>query len=67
MTDTMDEFMLGYIDGGDLNAPEPSANRSHSYRHSFAVRRAEMHGKPFPANLSRENATTALLKDLCCD
>ena len=29
------------MDGYDLNAPEPSENRSYSYRHGFAVGRAE--------------------------
>ncbi len=37
-----DEMVFGYIDGGDLSIPEPGENRSHSYRHSFAIRRAEI-------------------------
>lgn len=36
------EMVEGYRDGGDLDIPEPSANRTHSYRHSFAIRRAEV-------------------------
>lgn len=35
------EMVEGYMDGYDLNAPEPSANRSHSYRHGFMVGRSE--------------------------
>lgn len=36
----------GYLDGRDLDSPEPSLNRSHSYRHGFAVGRNEKLGKP---------------------
>ena len=38
------EMVEGYMDGYDLNEPEPSANRSHSYRHGFEVGRAEKTG-----------------------
>ena len=31
-----DDMMQGFRDGYDLDAPEPSQNRSHSYRHGFA-------------------------------
>lgn len=58
------DFMEGYIDGGDLDAPEPSANRSHAYRHSFAVRRAEVLKRPIPAEISRKAAVAALMKDM---
>ena len=34
------EFMEGYFDGRDPDSPQPSANRSHAYRHSWAVGRA---------------------------
>lgn len=30
-----DDMVLGFRDGYDLNAPWPSNNRSHSYRHGF--------------------------------
>lgn len=30
------EMLEGFLDGYDLSLPEPSANRSHSYRHGFA-------------------------------
>jgi hypothetical protein len=35
------EMVEGYMDGFDLNNPEPSSNRSHSYRHGFANGRAD--------------------------
>lgn len=41
-----DEMIEGYMDGLDLNSPEPSANRSHSYRHGFANGRDDKGGKP---------------------
>lgn len=31
-----DEMAAGYLDGLDPTSPEPSDNRSHSYRHGFA-------------------------------
>lgn len=34
-----DEMALGFLDGYDLNAPEPSENRTHSYRHGFKAGR----------------------------
>lgn len=57
------EFVEGYRDGRDPDAPKPSANRSHSYRHPFAVGRAELAGKPIPAFVSRQAASEAELKD----
>jgi len=30
------EMIGGFLNGYDLTAPEPSANRSASYRHGFA-------------------------------
>lgn len=41
-----DEMVQGFMDGYDLSAPEPSANRSHSYRHGFANGRDDRSGKP---------------------
>lgn len=41
-----DEMVQGYMDGWDLDAPEPSENRSHSYRHGFANARDDRRGKP---------------------
>lgn len=57
------EFAEGYSDGRGPDAPEPSANRSHAYRHSFAVGRAELAGKPIHAATSRTAAMIAELKD----
>lgn len=41
-----EEMVEGYRDGLDLSSPEPSANRSHSYRHGFASGRDDRAGKP---------------------
>lgn len=43
MTD--DEMLEGYRDGLNPDSPEPSANRSHSYRHGFANGRDDRRGK----------------------
>jgi hypothetical protein len=40
-----DEMLLGYREGFDLDIPEPSENRSASYRHGFANGRADKTGK----------------------
>lgn len=40
------DMIEGYKDGLDLDAPEPSANRSASYRHGFANGRDDRAGKP---------------------
>lgn len=58
-----DDFREGYRDGRDPDAPEPSANRSASYRHSFAVGRAELANNPIPAARSRIDAENAAKKD----
>lgn len=36
-----DDMVEGFRDGYDLTAPEPSANRSASYRHGFMVGRID--------------------------
>lgn len=41
-----DEMVQGYMDGLDLSSPEPSANRSRSYRHGFANGRDDRRGQP---------------------
>lgn len=46
MTDADRDRMDGYRDGRDRDAPEPSVNRSASYRHGFTVGRAELAGGP---------------------
>jgi hypothetical protein len=35
------EMIEGFMDGYDLSNPEPSGNRSRSYRHGFRSGRAE--------------------------
>ena len=37
-----DEMVQGFVDGYDLTAPEPSANRSASYRHGFMCGRLDI-------------------------
>lgn len=60
-----DEMVEGYTDGFDLDNPEPSDNRSNSYRHGFANGRADATGKPaFPnAHVARTLADLAMKKD----
>lgn len=41
-----DEMIQGYQDGLDADCPEPSGNRSHSYRHGFENGRADRAHKP---------------------
>lgn len=41
-----DDMTDGYLDGMDLDMPEPSANRSATYRHGFRMGRNDR-GKPF--------------------
>lgn len=40
-----DEMVRGYLDGFDITSPEPSDNRSHSYRHGFKAGRADREGR----------------------
>lgn len=40
-----DDMIEGYYDGRDPDSPEPSANRSASYRHGHAVGRAEIENR----------------------
>jgi hypothetical protein len=58
------EMQDGYADGRKPDSPEPSANRSASYRHGFQMGRndeARVPGAGAVANLYR--ATQALLED----
>jgi hypothetical protein len=59
-----DEMVAGYMDGLDPASPEPSANRSHAYRHGFANGRDDLNRKPraFAATL-REQAADAIKLD----
>lgn len=54
-TPANDEMVEGYMDGFDPETPEPSANRSHSYRHGFANGRADREGRI--AFISRSEAS----------
>lgn len=65
MAEANKEMVEGYRDGFDLDNPEPSDNRSHSYRHGFANGRADRLGKPaFPsAQVARYLADIAMEKD----
>lgn len=36
------EMIQGFLDGYDPNNPEPSENRSHSYRHGFRAGRNDI-------------------------
>lgn len=57
-------FVEGYLDGRNPDAPAPSANRSHAYRHSFEVGRREIRGEaPVPADAARRRASAAEAKD----
>lgn len=60
-----DEMLEGYRDGRDLSAPEPTENRSYSYRHGFKVGRADRMGKPAfdGAHAARRNADAAIAMD----
>ena len=57
MTSNLDqEFIDGYMDGLNKDNPTPSGNRHPAYIHSFKVARAELSGKPIPADQSRKEA-----------
>lgn len=59
-----DEMVQGYLDGGDPDAPEPSANRSASYRHGFANARADRaHASRGPVAVIRKMADDAMAAD----
>jgi len=58
------EMIEGFRDGYDLSCPEPSDNRSHSYRHGFANGRDDRTGKPrAAAYVLRAMADAAMLAD----
>lgn len=43
---TDEEVYQGYLDGCDANSPQPSGNRSASYRHGFANARDDLAQRP---------------------
>jgi len=51
-----DDFMAGYMDGLDPDAPAPSENRTEEYRHSFDVGRREITGRVLSAQAYRDRA-----------
>lgn len=59
-----DEMVRGFLDGYDPDTPEPSANRSASYRHGFANGRDDLRGesRDSAANL-RVKAALAMAED----
>lgn len=59
----LDEATQGYMDGRNPDAPDPSANRSFVYRHSFMVGRDEIAGAVKRAATLREMAAVAELRD----
>jgi hypothetical protein len=59
------EMVEGYRDGRKLDNPEPSANRSDSYRHGFANGRDDRAGSPrAPAAMLRLMADKAIADDV---
>ena len=63
MTGT-DDMLEGYFDGLDPSSPEPSANRSASYRHGFANGRDDLARNPrAPAAFLRAGAKAAKRED----
>lgn len=59
-----DDMVAGFLDGYDLNAPDPSLNRSRSYLHGFANGRADRAGVPrASAQDLREMAEIAMEED----
>lgn len=64
------EMLAGYLDGFKDDNPEPSGNRSHSYRHGFANGRDDRRRKPRDtaenlrkAGIAAQEADEALRKD----
>lgn len=64
MSRANDEMVEGYLDGRDSNAPEPSGNRSRSYRHGFQSGRDDLARKPSaPCVVRRQQAEELLAAD----
>jgi len=61
----LDQMVEGYLDGRNPDNPEPSANRSASYRHGFATGRDDLaHSPRLPANVLRLLADQAIREDV---
>jgi hypothetical protein len=64
MVEANADMIEGFRDGYDLNAPDPSANRSASYRHGFANGRDDRRGKPRAGYFALlDEAAAAILAD----
>lgn len=58
------DMIEGFKDGYDLDAPEPNANRSYSYRHGFMVGRIDKGKLPVRnAGELRDAAEVAMAMD----
>jgi len=58
------EMVEGYRDGLDPSQPEPSGNRSRSYRHGFTNGRDDRANKPrASAEILRLDAEAAIIAD----
>ncbi len=58
------DMVEGYMDGLDPASPEPSTNRSASYRHGFQNGRDDLTRKPrAPASDLRREADEAMERD----
>lgn len=58
------EMVEGYMDGSDWSSPEPSGNRTRSYRHGFANGRDDLRGNPRASyNLLKKMAEDAMRMD----
>ncbi|UFW72872.1 hypothetical protein [Bradyrhizobium sp. WU425] len=59
------EMVEGYMDGFKADSPEPSTNRSQSYRHGFANGRDDLARSPrLPAQVLRLLADQAIREDV---
>lgn len=59
------EMVEGYMDGFKADNPEPSTNRSQSYRHGFANGRDDLKRSPrLPAQVLRLLADQAIRDDI---
>ena len=58
------EMRAGYADGLDENSPQPSDNRSDSYKHGWMNGRDDLAGEPRAnAQELREAAAVAIIRD----
>ena len=61
---TNSEMIQGFLDGAVMDNPEPSENRSHSYRHGFRAARIDRGVYPrWNAEEARTLAKKAMMLD----